>query len=208
MSPAKSKKTVGVIGLGIMGGSFSRNLVAAGWRVVGFDIDAAKRKELAKAGVEIVGSAKAVAAAAPIIITSLPKPEALIGHREGNRRSKAAAPDHRRMLDLHDRGQGEGREDAPRRRPRHARLPGERHRLAGADRRPGDLRQRRSQIRGQGQAGVRRLLAQAVRRRRLRQRQPDEIRRQPPGRDQQRRLGRSHGDGHEGRPRSESRSSR
>src|SRR6185436_12754265 len=56
MSPKKSNKTVGVIGLGIMGGSFSRNLVAAGWRVVGFDIDAAKRRELAKAGVEIAGA--------------------------------------------------------------------------------------------------------------------------------------------------------
>jgi putative dehydrogenase len=78
MSPAKTKKTVGVIGLGIMGGSFSRNLVAAGWRVVGFDIAAGKRKELSKAGVEIAENAKAVAAAAPIIITSLPKPEALI----------------------------------------------------------------------------------------------------------------------------------
>src|SRR4029079_10288010 len=77
MSPKKSNKTVGVIGLGIMGGSFSRNLRAAGWRVIGFDIDPAKRRELAKAGVEIAGSAKAVAAAAPIIITSLPKPEAL-----------------------------------------------------------------------------------------------------------------------------------
>ncbi len=33
---------------------------------------------MAKAGVEIVGSAQAVAAAAPVIITSLPKPEALI----------------------------------------------------------------------------------------------------------------------------------
>ena len=78
MSPAKPKKTVGVIGLGIMGGSFSRNLVAAGWRVVGFDIDAGKRKELSRAGVEIAENAAAVAAAAPIIITSLPKPEALI----------------------------------------------------------------------------------------------------------------------------------
>jgi 3-hydroxyisobutyrate dehydrogenase-like beta-hydroxyacid dehydrogenase len=77
MGRVKTKKTVGVIGLGIMGGSFSRNLVKSGWRVVGFDVDAAKRKELAKAGVEIVGDAKAVAAAAPIIITSLPKPEAL-----------------------------------------------------------------------------------------------------------------------------------
>ena len=78
MSPAKSSKTAGVIGLGIMGGSFARNLVKAGWRVVGFDLDAGKRKELAKAGVEIVGNAVAVAAAAPIVITSLPKPEALI----------------------------------------------------------------------------------------------------------------------------------
>jgi 3-hydroxyisobutyrate dehydrogenase-like beta-hydroxyacid dehydrogenase len=67
-----------VIGLGIMGGSFARNLADRGWRVVGFDIDAGKRRELAKAGVEIARDAKAVAAAAPLIITSLPKPEALM----------------------------------------------------------------------------------------------------------------------------------
>ena len=140
----KTKKTVGVIGLGIMGGSFSRNLVKAGWRVAGFDVDADKRKELAKAGVEIVGDAKAVAAAAPIVITSLPKPEALIATAKEIAEAKLAAPHHRRMLDLHHRGQGKGREDPARRRPRHARLPGQRHRLAGPDRRPGDLRQRRS----------------------------------------------------------------
>jgi len=81
MSPAKAKKknkTVGVVGLGIMGGAFARNLVAAGWRVVGYDIDAARRKEMIKAGVEIARDAKALAAEAPIIITSLPKPAALI----------------------------------------------------------------------------------------------------------------------------------
>jgi putative dehydrogenase len=78
MSAAKTRKTVGVIGLGIMGGAFSRNLVKSGWRAVGFDISAAKRKELARAGVEIASSAKAAAAAAPIVLTSLPKPEALI----------------------------------------------------------------------------------------------------------------------------------
>ena len=77
MSPKKSNKTVGVIGLGIMGGAFSRNLVAARWRVTGFDLAAGKRKELSKAGVEIARNATAVAAAAPIIITSLPKPAAL-----------------------------------------------------------------------------------------------------------------------------------
>lgn len=80
LSPAKTKTkgTVGVIGLGIMGGSFARNLAATGWRVVGHDISSKRRKELAKAGVEIAKDASAVAAAAPIIITSLPKPEALI----------------------------------------------------------------------------------------------------------------------------------
>ena len=80
MSPAKAnnKKTVGVIGLGIMGGSFARNLIAAGWRVVGYDIDAARRKELAKTGVEIARNPKSLAAAVPVVITSLPNPEALI----------------------------------------------------------------------------------------------------------------------------------
>ena len=75
---AQTKKTVGVIGLGIMGGSFARNLIKSGWRVVGFDIDAGKRRELARAGVEIARNAAAVVAAAPIVITSLPKPEALM----------------------------------------------------------------------------------------------------------------------------------
>jgi 3-hydroxyisobutyrate dehydrogenase-like beta-hydroxyacid dehydrogenase len=61
-----------------MGGSFARNLVKSGWHVVGFDIDPRKRRELDKAGVEIARSAKDVAAACPIVITSLPTPEALI----------------------------------------------------------------------------------------------------------------------------------
>jgi L-threonate 2-dehydrogenase len=40
-------KTVGIIGLGIMGSAIARNLVERGWRVVGFDIDSARRAELA-----------------------------------------------------------------------------------------------------------------------------------------------------------------
>ena len=34
-----SAKTVAVVGLGIIGGAIARNLVAAGFRVSGFDID-------------------------------------------------------------------------------------------------------------------------------------------------------------------------
>jgi L-threonate 2-dehydrogenase len=75
---AKRKKgSVGVVGLGIMGGAFAENLVAAGWRVVGYDVAADRRRALAKQGVEIVNDAGAVARAAPTIILSLPKPAAL-----------------------------------------------------------------------------------------------------------------------------------
>jgi len=74
----KSKGTVGIIGLGIMGGAFAKNLAAAGWRVVGYDISAARRREAARAGVEIARDAAGVAAAVPTILTSLPKPQALM----------------------------------------------------------------------------------------------------------------------------------
>src|SRR5262249_17299509 len=57
--------------------AFARNLLAAGWRVVGYDIDAARRRAMARAGVEIADGAKALAAAVDTVITSLPKPVAL-----------------------------------------------------------------------------------------------------------------------------------
>ena len=74
----RSKGTVGVIGLGIMGGAFAKNLAAAGWRVVGYDISAARRREAVRAGVEIAKNAADVAAKVPTILTSLPKPQALM----------------------------------------------------------------------------------------------------------------------------------
>src|SRR5207247_1159353 len=72
-----AKGKVGIVGLGIMGGAFARNLVAAGWRVVGYDIDAARRRAMARAGVEIADDAKTLAGEVGTIITSLPKPAAL-----------------------------------------------------------------------------------------------------------------------------------
>jgi L-threonate 2-dehydrogenase len=74
----KYKGTVGVIGLGIMGGAFAKNLAASGFRVIGYDISAARRREAQAAGVELADSAADVAAKAPAVITSLPKPQALI----------------------------------------------------------------------------------------------------------------------------------
>ena len=73
----RSKGTVGVVGLGIMGGSFARNLVESGWRVVGFDLDPKRNRALAKVGVEIAPSVTALAKLVPTVITSLPSPKAL-----------------------------------------------------------------------------------------------------------------------------------
>jgi L-threonate 2-dehydrogenase len=70
-------KTVGIIGLGIMGGAIARNLVERGWRVIGFDTDAAKRTELAAANIVIANDVAQVTRDAPVIMTSLPTPAAV-----------------------------------------------------------------------------------------------------------------------------------
>src|SRR5260370_4556785 len=70
-------KRVGVVGLGIMGGAFAENVVKSGWDVVGFDIDPARCRAMARAGVKIAPNAKTLAGDVPNIITSLPKPAAL-----------------------------------------------------------------------------------------------------------------------------------
>jgi L-threonate 2-dehydrogenase len=72
----QGKGTVGVIGLGNMGGAFARHLAAAGWRVLGFDIDKARESAAKDAGVETV-PLETLAAEAPVIILSLPSPQAL-----------------------------------------------------------------------------------------------------------------------------------
>jgi L-threonate 2-dehydrogenase len=70
-------RTVGMIGLGIMGGAIARNLVERGWQVIGFDTDAARCAELALANVAIADNTGQVARDAPIIMTSLPSPAAV-----------------------------------------------------------------------------------------------------------------------------------
>ncbi len=77
MAVGRSKGTVGVVGLGKMGGAFAKHLVAAGWRVLGYDIDAGRKRAASRAGVEIAPNASTLAKAAPVIITSLPDPDAL-----------------------------------------------------------------------------------------------------------------------------------
>ncbi len=70
-------KTVGIIGLGIMGGAIARNLTERGWRVIGFDIHPERKAELARARVLIAGNVAQVTRDAPVIMTSLPAPAAV-----------------------------------------------------------------------------------------------------------------------------------
>ncbi|WP_168197903.1 NAD(P)-dependent oxidoreductase [Pseudolabrys sp. FHR47] len=73
----QSKGTVGIVGLGIMGGAFARHLKKAGWRVVGYDISAARRLAAKDRGIRILRNATEVAKQASVVLTSLPSPKAL-----------------------------------------------------------------------------------------------------------------------------------
>lgn len=70
-------RQVGVIGLGIMGGAFARNLAAAGWEVHGYDPAPAARERLAEAGGVLHASPAEVGRAVPRLILSLPNPAVL-----------------------------------------------------------------------------------------------------------------------------------
>lgn len=70
-------KTVGVVGLGIMGGAISCSLAASGWRVVGFDVDPARLTEASSQGVRRADTVADLVLMADIILTSLPNPAAL-----------------------------------------------------------------------------------------------------------------------------------
>jgi putative dehydrogenase len=69
---AKHSGTVGIVGLGIMGGAFAKHLTAARFKVLGYDPIAGKRTALRKLGGMSAASPAAVAAGARIVITSLP----------------------------------------------------------------------------------------------------------------------------------------
>ncbi len=63
---------IGFIGLGNMGGPMAANLVAAGHRVVGFDLVAENCAAAAKAGVSVAASGPQAVSEAEIVVTMLP----------------------------------------------------------------------------------------------------------------------------------------
>jgi putative dehydrogenase len=72
------EKTVGVIGLGIMGSAMSASLLRAGFTVIGYDILEARRREHRKAGGTAARSCRDLARRADVIVTSLPSSDALL----------------------------------------------------------------------------------------------------------------------------------
>ena len=71
VTPAPSRLTVGVVGLGHMGDAFALNLIADGHRVLTYDRDPVREAELRKAGAEAV-SGLADLAVCDAVVTSLP----------------------------------------------------------------------------------------------------------------------------------------
>ena len=72
--PAGKRPRVGVIGLGVMGGAMSRNLLDAGFEVCGYDVDAAR---MAASAATEVDSITEVAVRSDVVLLSLPSVEAL-----------------------------------------------------------------------------------------------------------------------------------
>jgi len=72
-----TERAVGFIGLGEMGSALSAHLLAAGWVVAGYDIDAARLAAHEERGGQAATSPAGAAARAEVIVTSLPSAQAL-----------------------------------------------------------------------------------------------------------------------------------
>ena len=69
--------TVGVVGLGIMGAAYARNLLKGGGAVAGYDPVEGARDALREAGRRPLSSAREVAAAAEVLLLALPSAKVL-----------------------------------------------------------------------------------------------------------------------------------
>lgn len=72
-----AKPRIGFIGLGTMGGQMARRLVSEGFVVRGYDVSAERAAQAKTAGVILESSPGHVAAAADVVLSSLPDPAAV-----------------------------------------------------------------------------------------------------------------------------------
>src|ERR1700722_2619039 len=78
MADFPTERTVGMIGLGIMGSAMAVSLMQAGYRVVGYDVLPGRRRDHRRAGGQVAPSCRAVGNRAGIVICSLPSSQALL----------------------------------------------------------------------------------------------------------------------------------
>lgn len=71
-------RSIGIVGLGIMGSAIARHVIQAGYRVAGYDVRAPRLRDLRTAGGVVAKDSGEVAAQSAIVITSLPSAEALV----------------------------------------------------------------------------------------------------------------------------------
>jgi len=73
------KKRIGFVGLGLMGSGMARNLITAGFPLVGHDVDGDKVEAIIKAGGRKVESPEQIPAQVDVIILSLPNSHVVNG---------------------------------------------------------------------------------------------------------------------------------
>lgn len=66
------KKKIGFVGLGLMGSKMAKNLLSAGFSVIGYDVDQGKMEALAQEGCQKAVSPEDIAPLVEVIILSLP----------------------------------------------------------------------------------------------------------------------------------------
>ncbi len=67
-----NKKTIGFVGLGLMGSGMVKNLLAGGYAVIGYDIDPNKMAEIAATGADIIQDIEKLSTQTDLIFLSLP----------------------------------------------------------------------------------------------------------------------------------------
>ncbi len=80
------EQCIGLIGLGLVGAALAKRFLAAGFHVIGFDLNEDRRREAEAQGVRIVSTSTMAAKEAPRIVLSLPNSNVVkdvILHEEG-----------------------------------------------------------------------------------------------------------------------------